>query len=35
MDLIRRALITPKAIREMIDAINDHGRLLAANQGIQ
>lgn len=32
MDLIRRTLITPKAIPEMIDAINEHGRLLAANQ---
>jgi site-specific DNA recombinase len=32
MDLIRRTLITPRAIREMIDAINEHGRLRAENQ---
>jgi hypothetical protein len=32
MDLIRQTLITPKAIREMIDIINEHVRLQVENQ---
>jgi len=32
MDLIRRTLITPKAIREMIDIINEHVRLHGETQ---
>jgi hypothetical protein len=32
MDLIRRTLITPKAIREMIDIVNERVRLQSENQ---
>jgi hypothetical protein len=32
MDLIRRTLITPRAIREMIDIVNERARLHGENQ---
>ena len=32
MDLVRRTLITPKAIREMIDIVNERVRLRSENQ---
>ncbi len=33
MDLVRRNLITPKAVREMVEIINEDIRLRAEHQG--